>query len=288
MENRTEELKLNSSEKLNFTVGLAAVIIAMYPFKDIAQSIEVDFFLFKLSLFSLLGCFLLIIFVSLYFSGLNNIRYCFPKIFSGVLLSKTKIIEIFADFLYSLAFLYPIILLVTWTILFALSFLKSKISSDVENVINIIALSIMPIFSVVLAEKMYKIKETALINEMQEMQNSLLINSQNIYRDGDYRLSILSLYEAVIASLNSHLVNKMGLGIEKISPSYLIEIATSQKVLTESEKMIILDLRKMRNQIAHNVPSTQINPKQAKEFHERIMPILKKLRKTSILASFMP
>lgn len=67
--------KGNLSNKTSFIIGFAALVIAFSPYKNLAEDVVVQLFGLSVSIYTLAGVFLLILFASIYLYGLNYIRY---------------------------------------------------------------------------------------------------------------------------------------------------------------------------------------------------------------------
>src|ERR1700748_58011 len=96
-EENVDAIQITFSDKLAFIVGFSTIILAFSSYKEQAQKI---FLLPELSLFSLAGIFLSMLFASTYLYGLNYIRYDFPSLLR---IKWLRYIELTANILYLFA-----------------------------------------------------------------------------------------------------------------------------------------------------------------------------------------
>ncbi|WP_048046513.1 hypothetical protein [Methanosarcina mazei] len=90
----------NTNEKVIFAISFLTVLVALSDYKDFLDQIKVSIFSHSFSIFDLLTCISVIMFCSVYFSALDNLRWRSIKLAQSKLLEKCNPI---ADFLYLVA-----------------------------------------------------------------------------------------------------------------------------------------------------------------------------------------
>ncbi|HNW71675.1 MAG TPA: hypothetical protein PKZ36_00305 [Candidatus Paceibacterota bacterium] len=271
------------SDKASFMIGLAAVILAIFPFKDKLDSIKLNIFGYDLTIFSLALIFLGLLLFSSYLYGLNNIRYN-SEIFTNKWFGWSKYIEVLAHIVYTLAFIFPILVIMSWilTEIIPIFILVSKVGSEsIKSTTEIISGSfsiITALISVVLSFSLFRKKEKSEIENLSNDQKIYIGSAKRNYSIGDYRLTILNLFQAVILSLKSNLIPHIGLNINRVPPSVILNVAEQRKLITVEEKQIIRDLMGLRNQVAHNLNSFHTTKEQVKKLEDRIISIIAKQR----------
>lgn len=275
------------SDKASFMIGLSAVILAIFPFKDRLDSIKLNILGYDLTIFYLAFIFLGLLLLSSYLYGLNNIRYNY-EIFTSKWLWWLKYIEDLAHMMYTVAFIFPIVILLLWILtgIIPLFILVSKISSEsIKSTTEIISGSfsiIIALMSIALSFSLFRKKEKNEIENLSNNQKIYVSSAKKNYNTGDYRLTILNLFQAVMLALKSNLVPYIGLNINRVPSSVILNVATQRKLITEREKQIIRDLMGLRNQVAHNIESFHTSKEQVKRLEERIIPIITKQQKIYI------
>ncbi|MFA5024487.1 MAG: hypothetical protein WC523_06060 [Patescibacteria group bacterium] len=236
---------ISYSEKTAFVVGFAALVIAFYPYKELAENISIQIFNWNTSVYNLFGVFLLMLFFATYLYGLNYIRYDFPLILSIKWLSY---IEPLAHIIYMVAFVSPIFII----FLIIISSLTNIIPGSNQWILaaSNITTVITAIISLYVGFRVYKNKKDDLINELSEER--VRFSGETDFSKGSDYLTILNLYESIVASLESLLVPYLGISIRRIPTSKVIRLASDKKIISFQEGNVINDLRGIRNKIAHN------------------------------------
>lgn len=272
-----------SFDKANFVIGLSAAVLALYPFKDISSNVKAIFFGHEISLFSLSGIFLILLFVSIYFYGLNNLRYHSEELLTNDRYKSLKILEVIANGAYLLAFLLPILAIFVWLISSGLNYISPFISKLSSVKINSSAISdlvsgVGSFIAVLYSFFSYKrIKGIRLTNLKQDAAASLS-DAENP-RTGEVVLTIINLYEALILTLKSFLVDRIGLSSDRLNSAGIIGLSQKLKILSDEEVAFVRDLRGIRNYIAHSSSPSSINIsyEQVKEFRRKIEPIIRRI-----------
>lgn len=246
--NQQESLINNSanfSDKAAFIIGFSALILAFYPYKEFAQKIMVKIFNWDISIYNLIGVFLLILFLTTYIYGLNYIRYDFPSILK---IKCLNYIELLAHIMYMIAFTFPILVMLLVLISSLTKFLPDSNQWILLTISNI-ATTIITTASLYIGIRTYKNKEADLIKELLEEQIKFSENTD--FSKGSDHLTILNLYESIILNMESLLIPHIGISIKKLSSFRVVELASNKKLISPQEVKIIKELRKIRNQIAH-------------------------------------
>lgn len=240
------ENNINFSEKATFVVGFAALIIAFYPYKELAQNISIQIFGWDTSIYDLVGIFLLVLFFATYLYGFNYIRYDFPSILGVKWLSY---IELLAHIVYMIAFVFPVFIIV----LILISSLAKIIPNSIKfisDILNLTAIILSTISILYTGFRAYKNKKDDLISELLEEQVRFS-RETDLSKELDY-LTIINLYESIIASLELLLIPYIGISVRRISTPRIIRLASDKKIISSQESSVINDLRGVRNKIAHN------------------------------------
>ena len=249
---RRDGREINFSDKTGFVVGFSALLIALFPYKELAQSIIIPIFNFDVSIYKLAGTLLLMLFLSTYLYGLNYVRYDFPTILNFEIL---KYLELLAHIFYMLAFIFPVLIVILSAIS---SFIKIIPDLGLSNKVLLINLasSIVSIAGVLMSYYTYKTKEKDLIKELTDFQSK--IAEQVSKTEKVDKLSLLNLYESILANLEALLVPHAGLAVQRITPNKIVRLASNKQILSFEDVAVIDDLRGLRNQIAHNNLSENI------------------------------
>ena len=272
------------SDKASFMIGLAAVILAIFPFKDRLDSVKLNILGYDFTIFYLAIIFLGLLLLSSYLYGLNNIRYNY-EIFTTKWLRWSKYIEDLAHIIYTLAFIFPILVILLWILtgIIPVINLLSKITHEnIKSTANIVfdSLSIITIImSAVLSFSLFRNKEKNEIENLNDNQKIHVSIAKKNYNIGDYRLTILNLFQAVMLALKSNLVQYIGLNINKVPSHIILNVALQRKLITEQEKQIIRDLMGLRNQVAHDIDSFHTSKEQVEKLENMIIPIITKQQK---------
>lgn len=268
----------NVSDRVSFIIGLFAAILALYPFKEVAQNTTIGFFNWNISIYTLAGFFLTLLFLSAYFYGLNSIRYGLDKL---IKLRWLKFIETLASFLYFLAFIFPILIFLLWvvSIFFNFFILNFKQSQELiflfSNFISVL-LGLLTFFT---ANYIFRQKEKQLSEELDKMKKYYNDQFQKNSKGADYKLIILSLFQTLMTTLELVLTKEIGSGIKRMSTSRIIKIAQERGLITQQELNAILDLVVIRNQIAHNLDSFSTSESQIKYLENIILQTIKRIEK---------
>ncbi|MCF7865361.1 MAG: hypothetical protein K9M11_02540 [Candidatus Pacebacteria bacterium] len=272
MNETKDAFKVTTFDRASFIVGLSAALLALFPFKDDIQ-ININLFGFSLSLYTTALIFLGLLLLSAYLYGINNIRYSIPRVLEW---EWTRFIESAALIIYTIAFLFPVALFTLWPISKLINIVLSQKQILLEIVLNS-STFIAGISTAYAGYLVSKNRKDSVVAELSELGRLSRIEIGRAYEYGDFRVSLLSLYQGLMTVLKVNLVSRVGIRAKSLPDSQIIRIASDLKIFNENERVLINDLRGIRNKITHGVDGTHITKEAVRNLRDRISPIIKRL-----------
>lgn len=272
MNEAKDAFKVTTFDRASFIVGLSASLLALFPFKDEIQ-VSINLFGFYVSLYTTGLWFLGLLLLSAYLYGINNIRYSIPRVLEW---RWTKWIESTALIVYTIAFLFPFALFVLWPISKLINILLSQRQVLLEIVSNF-STFIAVFLSAYTGYVVSKNRNDSVIAELSEFSRLSRIEIGRAYEYGDFRLSVLSLYQGLMAVLKANLVSRVGIRAKSLPDVQVVKIAADLKLFNDEERAAIRDLRGIRNKIAHDVDGVNVDKESVRSLRNRVSPIITRL-----------
>jgi hypothetical protein len=259
-------------DRAGFVVGLSGSLLALLPFKEDAVKITLPLFGWTPSIYDLAGILLGLLIASAYFAGLNQIRFGIPSLLKYRWL---RVFDIIAQVFYVLAFALPLVVCAGW----AVSALVGSIAQlrQFAEAAASFASALASITSLAVSIWSWRSAKIAASDAVEDAQAKSAIKSEESYQVGDYRIFVMQLFQRVIVALEGTLVQREGTSARSLTGLRALEAARSLKILSPSEMEILDQLRRLRNEIAHNVNGVVISREDADALQAKVHPILQKL-----------
>lgn len=271
----------NKFNKIEFILSFAAIIVGLSVFRDDITKISFNFASYDIELWRIVLYVSLILLCSVYLYALDSIRYSINRIDSWGIFKK---IQQFADLLYTLAIVSPILIFITWFAGFLLSKL-SLIHIDINNslISSISVILSISSFIIIFIEKI-SIKNKLIREEISRKASSFVLKSDKLMKNGEWRLFIIETFRLLELVLRDKAF-EMGIDMERISFQRLIDIFIRKKIINESEASSLYQIREIRNEAVH---SEQDHSKEEAEYVGKIVDeIAKKISEATIVSGYM-
>lgn len=280
----------NTNDKLIFAVSFLTLLVTLSNYKNSLSQIKLNIFSESFSVFTLLTYIVIVLFISVYLSAIEKLRY------NTLLLSKSKILEvtgIIADILYIFAILIiPISFLAFYCIscIFSgIAYLLSIIyipyfsnqfsytSIDLVSITTAIVSFIAFIIQTIEILKLRRKNINDAIEEASNLESDSIVKANKAYLDGYYEYMLIELNNVIENKIYAKLVEKRNLKRDLLSPRSMIDIAVSDGIVNTDQKRLIEEIRSLRNRAAHGTLETPLNENYAKELLAKTKNFVSKL-----------
>jgi len=269
--------KISVNDRVTFVVGFIALLLALSPFKDSLDMFKIEFFTHQISLTGVLLIMTGILFLSVYLSAIDYLKYTFNSLLDWKI--PFKYTSILADFFYVIAILFPLLVLIFWIIISAIQAILSLSETD-STIISLVLSVISAIIGAVIANLSLKISKKAkekFIEESNELEKDSILKAQKAFKDGYYEFMLIELNNSIVNQLYKKLAEKVDIRKRFISTINLIEIAFKYQIINSQQKGLLDDLRVLRNNAAHGKLEAPISKESAKELLEQTRKFLNDL-----------
>lgn len=261
----------NLKDRYDFILGFVALVVSLSAFKDELNSLTFTFGTYKYSL----GQYFLVIIsgllVCLYFYSIEKVSRNYSigrfRLFSLIL--------IIGEILFIFLIASPVLLLLAhmcfWGYLTLRDIPKESLRTT-NNILQVIALSLNIIFSIIVFIKNRKQRKENKLKELEENEITDLELAVRLLKDNYYSQSILESYKV----LETHLYKKMtekNVRVFRGRMNDLINASLDHGIITDNDLPILNDIRGMRNSAAH------LNANYTKEHAELAINFIKGLIK---------
>jgi len=237
--------------KIAFTVALLAALYTINPLLLKFGSIGIQIFEFSISIkfvyYLMLGC----LGMSVYF-------------YSVQFISEKKIgyVQETGDILYGIALSLPPVFLSLILAIKAINLIgKDELTYFTSPLLGVFAGVLASFLSAKFKSKISKMRRSSEAKNEEKLKHQYLTRAKKLFDDGYFDLSILETFKAIESALNRQLLS---LGVELESGNFFSNFKNAKRleILRSSDVQTIENLRKIRNQVAHN--KVQITEDEAK------------------------
>jgi hypothetical protein len=242
-------MDVENKDKSAFVVALLAAVLAFSSFKDELSNITISLGFYQTSFLLIIIIFFVILTLSTYLYALDYIRYG-TKIQNSIIF---KWILPFANFLYLLALLFPLVIFLIWVANVVIQSINlSTMSTDIILTLSsTISVLIGSIVSLVSSKTLTKNIRYQLAEKLEEEGESRFQKAHQLYKNRFYAETILELFKVVESNIRKKL-EEIGIVTKNFSPTVLKIFAKKEKILSSQNLAHLDDLRVMRNNAAHH------------------------------------
>lgn len=236
-------------EKAVFVVGLLAAFLAFSFFKDDLSQKYLLIANQPYSLWHSTVFFVILLAISVYLYALNYIRYSFGR-FQNFFVFRWIIPT--ANFFYSLAILYPIIVLIAWVLGsepiygFALQHQKAMGVFDIVATLVALALAGADAFFSRMRQKREEAQSIE-ANKVSYLERAIRLIDQGFYGE-----ALMEAQKVLEQYLREKLLSKEGSSPRFVSMRQLVQMAEIAKIVDAKHIAPIKDLQDLRNKAAHS------------------------------------
>ncbi len=260
-------------DKIAFVVALIGVVIALAPFKEQLQLIQLNFGFATVSILRLMYLSLGILFLSAYFFALDFIKDGF-KFLDGF--PVFKYLQLAGNISYFIAVLSPFLYSIIWLVV-QLYILSPVPHIDIQKYSPIISIAFSSIALLVSVRAALR-KNQLQMNEKEEILDQSAMNAsteaRKLVENRMWSLSIIESFRSLELNLNKKVV-ELGIDSTRMSSHRAAEILWHNEVITEQDFRKIMYIRELRNRAAHS--SVEFGEKEARQTIEMVKSLLPKL-----------
>jgi uncharacterized protein YutE (UPF0331/DUF86 family) len=134
------------------------------------------------------------------------------------------------------------------------------------------------LLSALVSTKFYKKERNAIAEDLRDLSRRSESRTEESYSSGDLRISLLSMYQALISAVKSYLILEIGTQTAYLPEYQLIRIASDKGLIRPEERAAVEDLRGIRNLIAHKTDEAQISDETFINLQKVVKPIILRLQ----------
>lgn len=233
------------SDKTEFILAFAAVIIGLGVFSDDLKQININFGFRDFSFWHIGLVFFSLLFLSIYLYALDHVRYGIPRMENWKLF---KILQRIAHFLYSFAIILPLFVILLWLLVFILSELP------VEKYVSYISMAISILLSAgsfALFLFQLRKKEKIVREEISEQASSFLLETDRLVKKKEWRLAIMEAFRLLELMLRNK-AEEIGIDMAHIPFIRQVQIFVEKGLITKVQAVKLSQVRELRNLAAHS------------------------------------
>jgi hypothetical protein len=238
-------------DKAIYVVGLLSAFLAFSTFKEELYNIKILLNNHSYSLLYFIVFFVILLSISVYLYALDYVKYSFGKYQNFILF---RAIIPLANFFYSIAILFP--LLVLLSVLISLSpFLTSVGNSKILLYFDIVGGIFIGVFSVINALFLTKKERKNEVATIEESKVSYLERALKLFNGHFYTETIVEASKVLELTLRKKLLEEKGLKTENFGMLQILRTAQENNLIEPETIKKIKELQILRNHAVHSAKS---------------------------------
>ncbi len=235
-------------DKAVFIVGFLAIFLTVASFKEELSRIYLAIGEHSYSVFHIFIFFISLLIISVYLFALDYLRYSFGRYQNFFIF---RWIIPLANFFYSAAILFPILVLIFWIFGSEPIYGFTKQHENILHTFDVIGgilISIVAISNSIFITRKAK-KEAA--ENMEKLRAAYLDRAIKLFNNKFYGEAIVEVYKVLEQALKEKLLKEKDFSTKYIPIKRLIELALKENILDEKSVSLIKDLQAIRNKGVH-------------------------------------
>lgn len=236
------------SDKTEFVLAFAALIIGLGIFSSELKQININFGFKSFSLWDIGLTILLLLLLSIYLYALDYVRYGIPRIENWKVF---KTLQRIAHFLYLFAIILPLLIVLIWPIAFLLSKLPI---TNIQNYVSYIATISSVLISIVaffLSLLQLKRREKVIQEEISERASRSLLETDRLVEKRKWRLVVIETFR-LLELMFKNKAEEIGINASRLPFVRLVRIFVEKELITKTQAAKLDQVRELRNLAAHS------------------------------------
>ncbi len=236
------------SDKTEFILAFAILIISLGVFSSELQQINIDFRFKTFSLWDLGLGILLLLLLSIYLYALDYVRYGIPLIENWKVF---KSLQRIAHFLYLFAIILPLLLTFFWFITLLLSKLPIANIQNYINYIVTISSIVVTLGAFFISLLQIKRREKVIHEKISEQASQILLETDKLIEKREWRLAIIETFR-LLELMFKNKAEEIGINVNHLSFVRLVRIFVEKELITKTQAVKLDRVRKLRNLAVHS------------------------------------
>lgn len=236
------------SDKTEFVLAFAALIIGLGIFSSELKQININFGFKSFSLWDIGLTILLLLLLSIYLYALDYVRYGIPRIENWKVF---KTLQRIAHFLYLFAIILPLLIALIWPVAFLLSKLPI---TNIQNYVNYIVITSSALISIgafLLSLLQLKRKEKVIQEEISERASRSLLETDRLIEKRKWRLVVIETFR-LLELMFKNKAEEIGINASRLPFVRLVHIFVEKELITKAQAAKLDQVRELRNLAAHS------------------------------------
>ena len=239
----------NIKDKAVFGVGFLAALLAFSSLKEELLKIHITISGHQYSLFNIMIFFIILLSVSIYLYALDYLRYNFGKYQNHIIFRS---IVPLANFFYSIAILFPVLVFLAWIIGSGpvYNFVKQHMGGVV--IFDVVGILIATTAAAMNAYLFSKREKRELKETIESLRTKSLHRALELHENKFYGETLIEISKTLERYLQEKLFDENGFTSKYIPLRQLVEIASQKQIISKKNIALIMDLIALRNKAAHS------------------------------------